>query len=279
MNLDTYIQKATENKTALCHFNISNTEMCNAIVNAVRNTGIPVFIGVSEGERNYIGLSQVVALVKSVQEEGLPIFLNADHTYSFEAVVEAVDAGFDAVIFDGAKLPLEENIEITKKCVEYAKGKGVYVEGELGYIGTSSKLLDSIPEGIEMTSVEDAVSYVKETGVDFLAPAVGNIHGMLKGKGNPLLNRERIKEISDATGLPLVLHGGSGTSDEDFLSAIDNGMKIIHISTELRLAHRKALDKVLSDNPDELAPYRIGAPVALAVQEVAESRMKLFARV
>jgi len=276
MNISTYIKKAKEDKSAIGHFNISNIEMFNAVVSAVREMQVPVFIGVSEGERNYIGLNQVVSLVQSVKNEGLPIFLNADHTYSFEAVKSAVDAGFDTVIFDGAGLPIEENIEITKKCVDYAHDREVLVEGELGYIGKSSKMLDEVPDGIEMTSVGDALYYVKETGVDFLAPAVGNIHGMLKGANNPGLDIERIKSIKEAVGIPLVLHGGSGTSDEDFRSAIDAGIDIIHVSTEMRVAYRKALEETLLENPDDLAPYRLGAQSLLAVQDVVMRRMKLF---
>ena len=201
--LKEYIFEAKEKKVAIGHFNISNLETLHGIFNAAKALNLPVIIGVSEGERDFIGVKQAVAVVKSFREEfDYPIFINADHTYSFERVKEAVDAGFDSVIFDGAKLPLEENIQITKQCVDYAKNKNpnVLVEAELGYIGQSSKILDGVPEGVELTSVADATRYVKETGIDLFAPAVGNIHGMLRDVPDPRLNIERISEIDKNTG-------------------------------------------------------------------------------
>src|SRR3989344_2179273 len=136
------VQEAGEKKVAIGHFNISNTEGLWGAFRAAQGLGVPVIIGVSEGERDFIGVRQAVALVKSLRDEyDYPIFINADHTYSFEKVKETVDAGFDSVIFDGAKLSFEENVKITKQCVEYARSVNpeIIVEGELGFIGTSSK--------------------------------------------------------------------------------------------------------------------------------------------
>lgn len=282
MKLIEIIKEAEKNKTAVGHFNISDTEMLKGIFSAARKLKLPVIIGTSEGERDFMGVHQAVALVKSLREEyNYPIFLNADHTYSFEKVKEAIDAGYDAVIFDGAKLPIEENIKITKQCVEYAKSVNpdIVVEGELGYIGTSSKLLDEIPEGVSaenLTTAEEARNFVAETGVDLFSPSVGNIHGMLKYANNPNLNINRIKEIKKAINVPLVLHGGSGISDEDFTNAIKAGISIIHINTELRLAHRDAVKFSLQENSDELAPYKFMKPAVEVVQKVVEKRLKLF---
>ena len=163
-----YIKEAKEKGIAIGHFNISNLEAFNAIYESAKELNVPVIIGVSEGEREFTGITQVASLVKGIREkENFPIFLNADHTYTFEKVKEAIDAGFDSAIFDGAKMSLEENIAETKKCVEYAKacGRDVLIEGELGYIGQSSKILDAIPEGagtegVALTSDADAKKYV-----------------------------------------------------------------------------------------------------------------------
>ena len=226
-SLKQVLDNAAKEGKAVGHFNISNIEGLWGIFNASKSLDLPVIIGVSEGERKFVGVRQAAALVKSLREEfDYPVFINADHSYSFEAVKEAVDAGFDAVIFDGAKLPIEENIEITKKCVEYARSVNpeILVEGELGYIGTSSKMLDSVPEGVsldQLTTPEEAKRFVAETGADLFSPSVGNIHGMLKGVSNPELNTERIAEIKEAVGTPLVLHGGSGISDQNFSNAIN----------------------------------------------------------
>src|SRR3989338_7795 len=243
---------AAENKrTAIGHFNISDTEGFWAVINAARALGVPVIIGLSEGERDFFGVEQAVALVRSAREKFQhPIFLNADHSYSFERTKEAIDAGFDSVIFDGAKLTAEENISITKRCVEYARSADpdIIVEAELGYIGQSSKILDSVPEGVSfsnLTTPAQAAHFVKETGIDLFAPAVGNMHGMLRGGNEPALHIGLIKEIREAAGVPLVLHGGSGTTDEDFSEAIAAGIAIVHINTELRVAYRNALRKSL----------------------------------
>jgi len=278
------IKEAEEKKVAIGHFNISNIEGLNGIFNAAKALNLPVIIGVSEGERDFIGVKQSVALVRSLREEfNYPIFLNADHTHSFERIKEAVDTGFDAVIFDGVKLPIEENIRITKQCVEYAKNinPGILIEGELGYIGDSSKMLEKIPEGIgvgkeSFTKPEDAGRFVKETGVDLFAPSVGNLHGMLKHSPNPSLDIDLIREIRKSAGVPLVLHGGSGITDDNFKEAIGAGISIIHINTEIRLAFRKAAQLSLQEDTEEIAPYKIMKNVMLAIEKVVEERLKLF---
>jgi len=278
--LHQYIQDAQASKTAIGHFNISNVEMLWGAFRAAQSLEVPVIIGVSEGERQFVGVRQCAALVQSIRREyDYPIFLNADHTYSVEKVKEAVDAGFDMVIYDGAKLSFEDNVKNTRECVEYARGKAL-VEGELGYIGQSSQVLDAIPEGVDLklglTTPEQAKMFVEQTGVDLLAPAVGNIHGMMRVGHDPRLEIELIAKIHEASGVPLVLHGGSGTVDEDFVKAIAAGMSIIHISTELRVAFRKALMLSLQENPEEVAPYKYMRDAVNAVEKVAAARLKLF---
>src|SRR3989344_6603624 len=181
------IQEAEKNKTAIGHFNISDCVGLKGIFNAAKELNLPVIIGVSEGEREFIGTKRAALLVKNLREEyNYPIYLNADHTHSLEKIKEAVEAGFDAVLFDGSKLPIEENARFTKEVVALAKqiNPNVLVEGELGYIGSSSEILKDVPEGAvmkpeDLTSPDEAAAFVKETGVDLLAPAVGNLHGML----------------------------------------------------------------------------------------------------
>jgi len=294
LNMNTlkeFINEASLNKVAIGHFNVSNIEALHGIYNAAKKLSIeydrliPVIIGVSEGEEKFIGKNEVSSLVKEIREKNnYPIFLNADHHYSFESVKNALDAGYNAAIIDAVKLPLEENIELTKKCVAYSKelstkeNRSILIEAELGFIGTSSKLLESIPEGVSedtMTKVEDAKYFVDQTGIDLLAPSIGNIHGMVKN-GNPKLDIKRIKDIREACGIPLVLHGGSGIADADFKDAIIAGISIVHINTEIRVAYKEALKKYLKENPDEIAPYRILAPAVLAIEEVVYKRLKLF---
>ncbi len=289
--LKEYIKEAKDKGIAIGHFNISNLEMLHGVYNAAlklsREVGykIPVIVGVSEGEEGFIGKDEIVALVKNIREKDVyPLFLNADHHYSFESVKSIVDLGYDSFVIDGAKLPIEENIALAKKCVDYARELGhreercIMTESELGFIGQSSKLLEKIPEGVSeetMTNPKDAKIFVEETGIDLLAPSVGNIHGMVKG-GNPRLDIGRIKQIKEACGIPLVLHGGSGISDEDFTNAIKAGISIVHISTELRVAYKQALEKEFKDNPNEVAPYKYLSPAVKAVEDVVYNRLKLF---
>lgn len=288
------IQEAEKNKVAIGHFNISELAGLKGIFKAAleiskyRNIEIPVIIGVSEGEAGFIGYRQVAALVKSLREEyNYPIFLNADHAKSLEKIKEAVEAGFDAVLFDAGKSPFEENIKKTKEAVEYVKSASasrrteILVEAELGYLGSSSVILKEIPKDAtikkeDLTKPEEAARFVKETKVDLLAPAVGNIHGMFKNTPNPNLDIERIKEIREAAGVPLVLHGGSGIIDDDFLQAIDAGISIIHINTELRLAWRKGMDKALKENPEEITPYKLLPLAVEEIKKVAYNRLKLW---
>lgn len=282
-----YVSDALARKVAIGHFNISNIEGFWAVVRAAKELGVPVIIGVSEGERSFIGVEQVKALVDTIKKTGQPVFLNADHTYSFEKVKEVVDAGYDSVIYDGTEQSFDDNAAAAKKCVDYARakakeqGRDILVEVELGFIGKSSKVLAAIPDGVKiteefLTKPEEAKRFVDATGADMLAPAVGNIHGMLSGGKNPALNIGRIKEISDAVKIPLVLHGGSGNSAEDFRGAIDAGVAIIHINTEIRVAYKNALRKELQAEPDEVAPYKIMKPSVLAMQAVVTEKLKIF---
>jgi fructose-bisphosphate aldolase class II len=285
-NLRWYVDDALKRKIAIGHFNISNIEGFWAVVQAAKKLNVPVIIGASEGEREFMGVSQVRALVDSVQDIGVPVFLNADHTYSFEKVKEVVDAGYDSVIYDGTEKSFEENVAAAKKCIEYAKSKNknILVECEIGFIGKSSKVLDAIPEGVKiteefLTKPEEAKKFVTLTGADMLAPAVGNIHGMLSGGKDPALNIKRIGEISQEVKIPLVLHGGSGNSAEDFKAAIDAGVAIIHVNTEIRVAFRDALKSQVTAHPDEVAPYKIMKPTVEAMQKVVEEKLRIFNKI
>ena len=283
--LKEYISDARAGNYALGHFNISNLEGLWAIYRAAKALDLPVVVGVSEGERDFVGVKQAVALVRSLREgEGYPIFLNADHTYSVDRVKEAIDAGFDAVIFDGAKMTFDENVAMTQQCVTYARTQGakVLVEAELGYIGQSSKVLDAIPEGAavdesQLTTVDEAVKFVKATGIDLFSSAVGSIHGMLRASKDPDLHIGRIKEIAAAVETPLVLHGASGLREENVREAIAAGISLVHINTEMRVAFADSLKASLAEHPDEVAPYKIMKPTTEAMQKVIDAKLRLFA--
>jgi fructose-bisphosphate aldolase class II len=281
--LATY-RDAEKKGVAVGHFNVSDLTALKAVVAAAQGLNVPVVIGASEGERKFLGDHQLAALVKSVRDEtGLSVFLNADHTHSLDAAIAASKAGFDSIVFDLSALPFEENIEKTKQAIGVLKkiNPAILIEGEIGDIGTGSQIHDTVPDLSKgLTSPEEAKKFVDATGVDILAPAVGNIHGMvasmIQGKDKKHLDLRRISEIKSATGSLITLHGASGTNDDDLRKSIAAGVNIIHINTELRVAWREGLDKALSEHGQEIVPYKILPPVIDAIREVALSRLKLF---
>ena len=282
--LQQILAEADQQKAAVGHFNISDLVALKAVYLAAREVNVPLLVGVSEGERDFIGVRQIAALVRSLREQNdFPIYLNADHTHSLDKAREAAQAGFDLVVFDGSALPFEENVAKTKQAVSEMKAinPSILVEGELGFIGSSSSIHDKIPEGMSpMTTPEQASEFVRRTAVDVLAPSVGTMHGMLKsmvkGETRKHVDPARIAAIKLATGKPLTLHGGSGTDDQGFLNAIQAGITIVHINTELRVAWRRGLESALAKRPDEVVPYKLLPDVVEAVKQVAYSRLQLF---
>ena len=288
------IREAKKNKVGIAHFNISEFVTLKACweaaqeLTAAAGHQIPLLIGVSEGEEKFLGTTEAVDLVKHMRKNhNYPIFLNADHHKSVESCKAAIDAGFDSVIIDAADKSFEENVRMTREVVQYArasKNKKVLIEAEIGYIGSGSEMLDALPAGAAITeaqlpTAEQVAKFVAETGVDLLAPAVGNVHGMLKGSPNPHLFIKKIKEFRKAAKVPLVLHGGSGTPDEDFVKAIEAGVQIVHISTELRRAWTSGMGKALKEHPDEVAPYKLLETSLAEVKAVALARLKLFNKI
>ena len=282
--LRTVLQDAQAKGDAVGHFNISDLVLLKAVLAGARELDVPVLVGLSEGEREFVGTRQIGALVRSLREEfDFPIFLNADHAHSLAKGIEAAKAGFDAIVFDLSALPFEENVRRTKQAVEALKAihPSMMVEGEIGDIGTGSEIHDAAPDLAKgLSSPEEAKQFVESTGVDILAPAVGNMHGMLrsmvKGETKKRLDIERIAGIKRATGTFLTLHGGSGTDDDDLRRAIAAGINIVHINTELRVAWRRGLEQGLAQMPDEVAPYKILPPAVEAVKQVVVSRLRLF---
>ena len=275
------MEKAHIGRYAIGQFNVSTDEQITAIIEAAKNLNSPVIIGTSEGERNFIGVEQIVALVNSWQKEtDLPIILNADHCKTFESVKEAIDAGYDSVHFDGSELPFDENIYITKRIVEYAKSvnPNIIVEGELGYLPGSSEIHGEVKINIkDLTIPEEARDFVRKTGIDSLAIAIGNIHGMKADATDPHLYLDRLEDIRRTVpNVFLVLHGGSGTPENDIREAIKLGIVKININTEIRLAYREALKNFLEENLDELKTYKILSPAMEAVKKVVENKIILF---
>jgi fructose-bisphosphate aldolase class II len=197
--------------------------------------------------------------------------------------IEAAKAGFDSVVFDLSALPFEENVRQTREAVQALKAinPDILVEGEIGDIGSGSEIHDKIPDLSKgLTKPAEAKEFVQATGIDVLAPAVGNMHGLVKsmvqGQTKKRLDVERITQIKAETRALLTLHGGSGTDDEDLHKAIRAGINIVHINTELRLAWRRGVEEGLAKKKDEVVPYKILPPAVESVKQVVLSRLELF---
>lgn len=280
------LEEAQSTGVAVGHFNISDWVLLKAVFESAREPKVPVIVGASEGERAFLGVAQIAALVKSLrEEEDFPIFLNADHTHSLDSAIAAAKAGFDSIVFDLSALPFEENIKRTKEAIERLKSinPAILVEGEIGDIGTGSEIHASAPDrSKDLTTPEEAREFVESTRVDILAPAVGNMHGMLRsmvqGDVKKRLDVRRIREIKSASGSFLTLHGGSGTEDNDLQKAIAAGINIIHINTELRVAWRRGLEDALAQKPHEVVPYKLLPAAEESVKQVVLARLRLFSQ-
>src|SRR5689334_9201501 len=214
--LEDVLRNAQQRRVAVGHFNFAELVVLKAAAEAGHELGVPLVMGVSEGEREFVGVPEAAALIRSLRDdEGLEIFLDADHTHSIEKAEEAARAGFDIIVFDASEKPLEENIAETRRGVEAVKSinPAILVEGEVGFVGSGSEIHDKRPDDLRLTDPEEAKQFVAETKVDLLSPSVGNVHGMLasmiRGTEHQHLDIERIDTIKHAVDLPLTLHGGS----------------------------------------------------------------------
>lgn len=274
-NMKNMLEKADNGKYAVPHFNINNLEWTRFILEECENLKTPVIIGVSEGAGRYMGGFKTVAdMVKnliSYLNITVSVALHLDHGSSYESCVDAIDSGFTSVMIDASKHSIEENIKITKQVVDYAHAKNVTVEAEVGAVGGEE---DGVADELAYAKVEDAVKLVQETGIDFLAPALGSVHGIYKGE--PKLDFERMVKIHELVKLPLVLHGGSGIPDELIKKAISCGICKININTELQIAWSEGVRKFLNEDNKVYDPRKIIKSGENSMKEMIKEKVTLF---
>lgn len=275
VNAKEMMNKARDGHYAVPHFNINNLEWTRFILEESEAMNSPLILGVSEGAKKYMGGFQTVsAMVKALIKDlniTIPVALHLDHGSSVESCKEAIDAGFTSVMFDGSKYSLEENLAMTKEVVAYAKLHDVSVEAEIGHIGGEE---DGVADELAYAKVEDAVRLGLESGIDFLAPALGSVHGIYKGE--PKLDFGRMKEIKEKTNLPLVLHGGSGIPDDMIRTGIDCGIAKLNINTELQIAWSKAVRTFLNENVSVYDPRKIIKAGEAAMKEIIKDKILLL---
>ncbi|MBP3039094.1 fructose-bisphosphate aldolase [Bacillaceae bacterium Marseille-Q3522] len=270
------LKKAKAEGYAVGQFNLNNLEFTQAILQAAEEEKSPVILGVSEGAGRYMGgFKTVVKMVEGLLEDykiTVPVAIHLDHGSSFEKCKEAVDAGFTSVMIDASHHPFEENIAITSKVVDYAHSKAVSVEAELGRVGGQED--DVVSNGVIYADADECQELVKRTGIDCLAPALGSVHGPYKGEPN--LGFKEMKEIGEATGLPLVLHGGTGIPTKDIQKSISLGTAKINVNTENQIASAKRVREVLAADPDMYDPRKYLGPAREAIKETVIGKIREF---
>lgn len=269
------LNKAKEEKYAVGQFNINNLEWTQSVLTAAKENNSPIILGVSEGATKYMGGAKVVAaMVNALMETmdvNVPVALHLDHGSSFETCKEAIDAGYTSVMIDGSHHPIDENVAMTKKVVDYAHERGVSVEGEVGTVGGEE---DGVIGGVNYADLDECVLLVREAKVDALAAALGSVHGTYDGE--PKLGFDEMEAISKATNIPLVLHGGSGIPEHQVKRAIDLGHTKINVNTELQQQWAKAVREKLNNDAKVYDPRKVMAPGKDAIVATTKETMDMF---
>ncbi len=266
---------AQKNKYAVGAFNVNNMEIIQAIIDGAEESNSPVIIQASQGGIKYAGIDYIANLGKLAgRNSRVPVALHLDHGTDFDQVMLCIRHGFTSVMIDGSRFPLEENIALTKKVVDIAHAVGVTVEAELGKIGGTEDHITVSEKDATFTDPLEAKRFVEETGVDYLAIAVGTAHGVYQGE--PKLDYDRIKAIRELVDIPLVLHGSSGVPEESLKKAISLGISKINIDTDIRAAFANAVKEFVVNNPDEIDPRKILGPATKAMKEVIKEKMQIF---
>ncbi len=281
MKLKDYLQEAKGGNYAIGHFNFATEDILKGIVEASKEAGAPaVMVGTSEGEAEFFGMKEAVAVVKAMREHfDYPVFLNADHFKSFEKCKEAIDAGYDSVIIDASKLPYEENVSAARQTVGYARSVNpdITVEGELGYLKGSSEVQQKIEiSSDDYTKPEQARDFVDKTEVGRMAVVFGNIHGIVTEQEEKLDIEHFKKIVSAVPEVDYVLHGASGLKDEDVAAAIKAGINNVHFNTELRVAYHDKMHEVFHNKPNETTPYKYLEPAVGEVKKLVSAKIRLF---
>lgn len=273
--VDNLLEKADREGYAVGAFNANNMEIIQAILKAAELENSPVIMQASQGAINYAGLDFITGMVKIAAESSkIPVALHLDHGTDFAQVVKCIRSGFSSVMYDGSKLPLEENIAMTNKVLDIARPIGVSVEAELGKIGGTEDNVSVSEKEALYTEPEEARYFVEHTGIKSLAIAIGTAHGQYKGE--PRLDFDRLATIKSLVKIPVVLHGSSGVPDEAVQKAIKLGICKVNIDTNIREAFVGEMRKVMVAKPDEIDPRKILGPAREATIEIIRNKMRVF---
>lgn len=268
VNLNDVLKDAQKNKYGVGLFNTTDTDMLEGVIAAAEELKSPIVIGTAEVLLPYGELKLIApSLIAAAKRATVPVVVHYDHGLTKERCFEAIDLGFSSIMFDASAASEDENLKLTKEMADFAHSKGITIEGEIGHVGQASTndndLLDMY------TTPAEAVNFIEKTGVDALAVAIGTAHGAYKTK--PCLDIERLKQIRAACNTPLVLHGGSGLSDDDFRNTIAAGIAKVNIFTDLCIAGENAMKKNSSLSYLEIRNKKVEA-----IKEATMKKIMLF---
>ena len=268
--------KENEGKGAIGAFNLHCFEMLPAMVAAAEENNVPIIIQTSLGTARYIGFETLISAVKSLAERSsINVCLHMDHCKDIDAIKEAIDCGYSSVMYDGSALPIEENIKNTREVVEYAHARNVSVEGEVGSIGGTEEGVAVSDSEAAYTKPEDAIKFVEATNIDALAVAIGTNHGQYKSKAK--LNFELMETLRDSlTNVGLVLHGGTGVSDEDMRRCTRGGMKKINVGTELNKSYIEVVNTTFPGATPLTSLRNLLGPANEKMKEIIIEKSNLF---
>ncbi|HOO56336.1 MAG TPA: class II fructose-bisphosphate aldolase family protein [bacterium] len=266
---------AKENGYAVGAFNVNNLEQVLAVIEAAEEEKAPAIIAVSEGALKYAGDAFFFeAVPRMAREASVPLSVHLDHGKNFDFIVRCVVGGFSSVMFDGSSLPFDENVSMTKRVVEIAHPAGISVEGEIGHVGGSEIGVDSTSDEELLTVPGEALEFVKQTGIDNVAVAIGTVHGMRKQTAR--LDLERLEQIASVVPVPIVLHGASGVPDEIYPEVIKRGIHKINIGTELQKTFSHGIRSFVVENENVIDPRKIIRPGINEMKVAVKTKINLF---
>ncbi|MDD3776111.1 MAG: class II fructose-bisphosphate aldolase family protein [Actinomycetota bacterium] len=279
INLKDLLTHAQQNKYAVGAFNVTNLDLIDTLIDSAVEENSPIIMQIAEVHFKYLNFEEIgPAIINAANKVRIPICVHLDHGQSLQTVVRAIRAGFTSVMFDGSKYPLDENIARTKEVVNIAHSVGVSVEGEIGAIGgeaVGEQAATAHAAQRELfTKVEEAIRFREETNLDAMAIAIGNVHGLYKGE--PELDFDRLTKIRNSVDVPLVLHGGSGISDDDFRKAVSLGICKINFYTEMSNNAVDAARTYLQQNPGAISYPDLVKKAMLAAKETVKDRLRVF---
>ena len=279
INLKELLKHARENRYAVGAFNVTNLGFIDTLIDAAIEQRSPIIIQIAEVHLRYVDLEEIAPIiVGAAKKVDIPVCFHLDHGQSLKTVMRAIRAGFTSVMFDGSHLPLEENISATREIVKLAGSVNVSVEGEIGHVG--GEVIGEVAPTAQaareefFTKVDEAERYARETGADAVALAIGNVHGFYKGE--PKLDFERLSQISKVVSAPLVLHGGSGISDDDFRKAISLGICKINFYTEMSAGAVARVRQYLNEKPDVTSIPDVLSKAFEEVKDIVMKRLEVF---